>query len=168
MINYEIKIAESDNDINGIAECAMITWHDTYDELLPGGQVDYMLEKYQSYDAIKNDIKNNGYIYYIAVFRGKVVGFCGIHPEADRKKLFISKIYVLPKYHRNGIATRLFNIVLELYKNDYKTFYLTVNKYNKRAIKTYEHFGFTIADSTVSDIGSGYFMDDYIMECKTY
>lgn len=66
-----------------------------------------MVEKYQSFDVLKNDIKNNGYKYYIIQNTDIVIAFCGIKPEDD--KLFISKIYVDPKYQRKGFATKLFN-----------------------------------------------------------
>uniref|UniRef100_UPI00295E706B GNAT family N-acetyltransferase n=1 Tax=Faecalibacillus intestinalis TaxID=1982626 RepID=UPI00295E706B len=48
--------------------------------------------------VLKNDIKNNGYVYYIIQEDDEVIAFCGIRPEND--KLFISKIYVDPKYQR--------------------------------------------------------------------
>ena len=40
---FKIKVAETDEDIEKIAKCAEITWHDAYDNLLPDGQVDYMV-----------------------------------------------------------------------------------------------------------------------------
>lgn len=164
MIDYEIIKAKTDDNIMGIYGCAYITWHNAYDNLLPDGQVDYMIKKFQSFDVIKNDIARNGYIYYIAVYNNKVIAFCGIKPEDE--KLFISKIYVLPKYQRQGIASSLFNTVVSEFGAKYKTFYLTVNKNNSKAISAYKSFGFAITDSVVSDIGDGYVMDDYIMEYR--
>lgn len=162
MTNYEIRTVKSDNDIMGISGCAYITWHNAYDELLPKGQVDYMIKKYQSFDVIKQDILKNGYNYYIAESNNKVIAFCGIKPELD--KLFISKIYVLPKWQRHGIASSLFQTVVSDFATKYNTFYLTVNKNNTKAISVYKSFGFDITDTVVTDIGGGYVMDDYIME----
>ena len=39
---YNIKLAQTDKEIEQIAKCAEITWHDAYDNLLPDGQVDYI------------------------------------------------------------------------------------------------------------------------------
>lgn len=50
---YNIKLAQTDKEIEQIAKCAEITWHDAYDNLLPDGQVDYMIEKYQSFYVLK-------------------------------------------------------------------------------------------------------------------
>lgn len=159
-----IKIVENDDEIGAVARCARITWHDTYDPLLPDGQVDYMLEKYQSPQVIKNDIENNGYVYYILIKDNETAAFCGVKKEPDR--LFVSKIYVMPKYQRQGMATRLFERVKSDFGGIYDACYLTVNKYNEKAISTYKALGFTTAKSVVTDIGQGYVMDDYIMEYK--
>ena len=43
-----------------------------------------------------------------------------------------------------------------------KSVYLTVNKHNDRAVAVYKKIGFELTDSVVTDIGSGFVMDDYI------
>ena len=42
--------------------------------------------------------------------------------------------------------------------------YLTVNKGNELGIRAYEGNGFETMDAVEADIGSGFIMDDYIME----
>lgn len=165
-MDFTFRKAVDDSDIKRIADCAVDVWHDTFDNLLACGQVDYMIEMFQSFEAIKNCIADNGYEYYIAESGKNIVGYCGVKPEPESQKLFISKIYVHPKFQRNGIATSFFNLLKTIYGNDFKTFYLTVNKHNDRAISVYKKWNFKIADSVVSDIGNGYVMDDYIMEYK--
>ena len=44
--------------------------------------------------------------------------------------------------------------------------YLTVNKKNFHAIEVYKYFGFHQTDAVVTDIGSGFVMNDYIMQLK--
>ncbi len=41
---------------------------------------------------------------------------------------------------------------------------LRVNKRNRVAIEAYERIGFVIREPIVSDIGSGFMMDDYLMK----
>ena len=43
---------------------------------------------------------------------------------------------------------------------------LTVNKHNSNSIEAYKKMGFEIIRPMVTDIGSGYVMDDYYMEKK--
>lgn len=45
-----------------------------------------------------------------------------------------------------------------------KKIQLTVNKHNINSINAYKKWGFKTIDSVVTDIGSGFVMDDYIME----
>jgi len=40
---------------------------------------------------------------------------------------------------------------------------LAVNKKNAKAIAAYRKHGFAIRESAVTDIGSGFVMDDYVM-----
>jgi RimJ/RimL family protein N-acetyltransferase len=42
--------------------------------------------------------------------------------------------------------------------------WLTVNRFNDTSIKIYESLGFLKTGTQVADIGSGFVMDDYIME----
>ena len=48
-----------------IASLASQVWREHYGDLLPAEQIDYMLDKFQSEDAVRNQIQTGGYIYYI-------------------------------------------------------------------------------------------------------
>ena len=90
--------------------------HDTYDELLPDGQVEYMIDRYQSADVIKHDISQKPDMSIILRLKTKRLSHTAeLNP--NRKKLFVSKIYVLPEYQRQGIASSLFKTVLENYSD---------------------------------------------------
>lgn len=123
-----------------------------------------MLDKYQSPDAVRQQIKD-GYDYYFLQRGGIDVGYIGIRPEMDKKKLFLSKIYVDGDHRGKGVATCGINFAEKYAKErGLKSMYLTVNKNNNGSIYSYLSLGFKIADVAVTDIGSGYVMDDYIME----
>ena len=47
-----------------------------------------------------------------------------------------------------------------------RAIWLTVNKYNANTIAAYKKMGFETIGDGVTDIGSGYVMDDYFMECS--
>jgi len=42
---------------------------------------------------------------------------------------------------------------------------LTVNKANARALRAYERAGFRTIDAIFTDIGGGFVMNDFVMEC---
>lgn len=157
-----IKIAETDNDIREIAKLAQVIWHEFFVAILSPGQIDYMVDKFQSYPAIKNAVENEGYSYYMAYDGDDLCGYLGIRDEGDGV-IFISKLYVRADKRRNGIASILLNRLAEDFPAAVK-WYLTVNKHNAGSIAVYEKRGFTKARELVTDIGGGYVMDDYVME----
>ena len=157
-----IETAKTDMDIERIAELADIIWHEHFSSILTSGQIDYMVEKFQSYPAIKKAIENDGYRYYMAYENDDLCGYLGIHNE-ENGVIFISKVYVRRDKRGMGIASKLLERLREDYPDSVK-WYLTVNRYNTSSIAVYEKRGFKITRTQVADIGSGYVMDDYIME----
>ena len=157
-----IETAKTDMDIERIAELANIIWHEHFSSILTPGQIDYMVEKFQSYPAIKKAIENDGYRYYMAYEDDELCGYLGIHDEGSGV-IFISKVYVRREKRGMGIASELLERLREDFPGSEK-WYLTVNRYNTSSIAVYEKRGFKITRTQVADIGSGYVMDDYIME----
>lgn len=165
MLRKDIVRVESDEQIQKIAEIAEIIWHNTYDELIGEDQTNYMIEKFQSYMAIKNQIANMNYHYYLMIEKDKEVGFIGFVPNHNKEdELFLSKIYIMPNMTGRGLASKAINFVIDIAEElGLAKIWLTVNKGNSHAITVYEHFGFEVIDSVETDIGAGYIMDDYIM-----
>lgn len=159
MITY--KVAETDEDIKIIAELAKIIWHECYTPIIGTEQVDYMIEKFQSFEAISDAVKNQGYIYYMAIDNGSLAGFLGAKTEDDC--VFLSKIYVHSSFRKRGIAKAMISKVMKSY-GDRDYMYLTVNKQNLDAISTYKALGFTFWRDEVTDIGNGFVMDDYVFK----
>ncbi|MBP3338314.1 MAG: GNAT family N-acetyltransferase [Lachnospiraceae bacterium] len=156
---------ETDEQLKTLAEKANIVWHEFFPCILTGGQIDYMVEKFQSYDAMKNQMKNDGYEYYFITADDKILGYTGIKKEEER--LFLSKLYLLKENRGKGYASEAFKFLINYCKeNDLKSIYLTVNKQNEHTIAVYKQKGFEVIDTQVADIGNGYVMDDYIMELK--
>jgi diamine N-acetyltransferase len=146
-----------------ISDIGSVVWYETYSGLLPPGQIEYMLDKYQSPQAIIRQISEEGYSYYIMSVDGNDAGYIGIVPEID--SMYVSKIYVLKEYRRLGLA----RLGVEKAAEDtralgLKKMYLRVNTGNEGAIATYRKLGFRMAYDDVADIGSGFFMDDHIMD----
>lgn len=147
------------NDIKELASLASSIWHEYWTCILTPEQIDYMVENFQSEKAIKNQIENENYTYYFIIKDGAKAGYFGI---SDKKEyLFLSKLYLKKEYRHQGLGKKAFEKIKEL-AND-KPIRLTVNKYNTNTINAYKKWGFEIIDAVVTDIGSGFVMDDYIM-----
>lgn len=163
-MNCILRNAKTTNDFQRIAALAEKIWHHTYDTLIGTAQVDYMLNKFQSAEVLEKDVNENGYEYLMALQNDTLVGFCGIHPE-NSETVFLSKVYVDPLYQHQGIAKKMIGHFAAKYAaTGVKKIWLTVNKGNRNAILAYERLGFHKFGELVTDIGSGYVMDDDLME----
>ncbi len=157
----EIKIEE----IPKLAKLTSSIWHEYWTQILSPEQIDYMVEKFQSEKAILEQYKNENYTYYYINEDSQNIGYFGLSDKKDY--LFLSKLYISKDYRHKGLGTKAFEKIKEIAKNKgYKSIQLTVNKYNTNTISAYDKWRFKTIDSVVTDIGSGFVMDDYIMEYK--
>lgn len=150
--------------IKRITNLATTIWYEHYVPIIGKAQVDYMVTKFQSVEAITKQIKE-GIRYFIVCHDDKEIGYFAIDIEKGDNSLFISKFYIHKEFRGQGVAKECLsymeNICME---NRLDRLWLTVNKYNDSSIKAYEKMGFGKTEELVADIGCGYIMDDYRME----
>lgn len=160
----EIKKVKYLTELREVAELADKIWHECFTNIISIGQIDYMIEKFQSLDAMTDQIENQGYTYFAVRDDDSLCGYIGVKPESD-ERFFLSKLYLHKSRRGRGIASIMLRRVFdEARKNGKKRVYLTVNKHNNHAIDVYKKTGFIISDVAFTDIGGGYVMDDFIME----
>ncbi len=164
-MNIELKRVEGEEDVDTLCQVAAKAWHRAYDQLLPEGQVDYMVEKLQSPPAVKGQMARENYQYYLVLGDGKLGGLVGFAPRYQgREEMFLSKLYLLPELQGTGAARLAWELVEgEARRQKLPRVRLTVNKGNTHAAEVYRHWGFQVVESAATDIGGGYVMDDYIM-----
>ena len=165
MGRLEVRKAETDTQVREIADLAKVIWNEYFTPIIGKDQVDYMVEKFQSYPALKEQI-SEGYEYYQIFSGGEFCGYTGIHPGEDNR-LFLSKLYLKKESRGHHLATGAFSFLKEICRErGYSAIWLTCNKHNDNSLGVYRHFGFEIIDTQEADIGGGFIMDDYIMEYK--
>ena len=148
--------------IDRAARLAGEIWREHFAAILEPGQIEYMLQQFQSSAALARQIEE-GCRYYLLMAAGTPAGYMAVKPEGER--LFLSKLYVAKDCRRRGIASQALKYLCALSERDgYKTIYLTVNKQNRGSIAAYGRLGFCKTREQTADIGNGYVMDDYIME----
>lgn len=145
-------------EISHIADCVM---HQTFDENSPDGQVDYVIDKFLTPDAIKNNIDEKEYTYNIINLNGEAAGFYAYCPAkyfdpSMSEGVFLSKLYLMDFARGKRISTKVLHSLR-------RPIYLTVKRDNTKAISVYKHYGFKIVKSVTNDIGQGYMIDDFIM-----
>lgn len=152
MLNDEEQIRE----MSGMAT-EIVREH--FDPIIGKAQNDYMIEKFQTADAIRDQLKH-GYQYYFIYDSGLCVGFLAFYPKD--KSMYLSKFYLYKKYRGKGYARQMMEFVIRNARlAGLTSVELNVNR-NNSAIRVYEKLGFTLIRAEKNDIGSGFFMDDYV------
>ena len=158
----EITKVHNSKDVEEVARVANIVWSEHYTPIIGAGQVEYMIDKFQSPTAIAQQIKDDKYEYFLLKENEQSIGYIGL--QVQENQLFLSKIYIQKEHRGNGFGRISFNYIEEYaHKHNCTEIYLTVNKNNHSSIAVYEKSGFQKTNEAVADIGNGYVMDDYIM-----
>lgn len=162
-MNVILTRINSETDIVLLASLADEIWREHYLSILTKDQIDYMIDKFQSADAMTHQIINQGYEYYFITVCGEEIGYTGICKDVD--KLFLSKLYIKKEFRGNRYASEVFKQLQQICVNRrLKAIWLTVNRYNEESVAIYKKMGFKVIRTRVADIGQGYVMDDFIME----
>jgi len=147
-------------ELRSLADFAAPIWHEHYDPITGAEQVDYMVEKFQSAEAMTESL-SEGYRIYEIREDGKRCGYISICPHEDH--MYLSKFYLHSSARGKGIGRKMMDFVeSEAKKEGFNKVMLNVNKENG-SIEIYKRLGYEIAYPECNDIGNGYFMDDYVM-----
>jgi ribosomal protein S18 acetylase RimI-like enzyme len=159
----QFKLAKTNLDFKTISDLAKSIWTEHYTPIIGIDQINYMLEKFQSENAIENQIKDDNYNYFIIIDETTAIGYLSIKKNEDA--LFLSKLYIAKSSRGKGLGKLAMNFIEEHAKHlNCKTIDLTVNKDNTNSIIAYQKIGLKKIDELVIDIGNGYVMNDYKME----
>ena len=89
--------------VERVAVLAAEIWREHYKGILAPDQIDYMVERFQSAAAIRKQLEEEGYHYWLMVVEGQDGGFYGACPGEGG--LFLSKLYVLKAFRGRGLAS---------------------------------------------------------------
>lgn len=161
-INMCVESATDKEQIAVVTVLAEEIWREHFTSIIGKAQVDYMLEKFQSEQAICEQVKK-GFLYYLIKTNNRDVGYFGVLPTDE--SLLLSKFYIRSSERGKGVGRRAMTFIESLaVEKGLAMITLTVNRYNSDAIAAYKKLGFQITESMVQDIGNGFVMDDYRME----
>lgn len=140
-------------------------WTTHYSPIIGINQVNYMLDQFQSIEAITNQI-DEGYNYFLLKNDENNIGYLSYQIRTPHQ-LFLSKVYLLANHRGKGYFNQILHFLKhEAFANKANAIQLTVNKNNTNSIQTYLKHGFVIKEEAVFDIGNGYVMDDYVLVNK--
>ncbi|MDR0564714.1 MAG: GNAT family N-acetyltransferase [Azoarcus sp.] len=151
------------DDAPAIARLAREIWLDAYAEIIPQPQIDYMLAQRYDHARLRGDAADSQKWLRQAFVDGVLAGFTAC--EICHGEFKIDKLYIHPTMQRKGIGAALVNHAAEIAREQgFPSMILSVNKQNEQAIRAYTQYGFRVRDKTVTDIGGGFVMDDFVME----
>lgn len=158
----EILRVITSEQIAATARLANEIWREHYTPIIGAEQVNYMIAKYQSPDAIRSQIDQNELVYYLLYVDRQPAGYFAI--QIRPAEVFLSKLYVSKSLRRHGLAGKAIDFVKNVAAdNCLNKISLTINKNNRESLAAYEKLGFKNEKAIVTDIGNGFVMDDYIL-----
>ena len=89
--------------VREVAALAKEIWGEHYRGLLTPGQITYMVDRFQSEEAITLQL-SEGYQYRLITVGDEPAGYAAYRTEEGR--LFLSKLYVRKRFRRRGLARR--------------------------------------------------------------
>jgi GNAT superfamily N-acetyltransferase len=159
-----IEVREvSEEDLWQVRELAFQIFPVTYQDIVDPRQIDYMMDLIYSPESLvaQWDSGQNFLIIYSEEIPVGFASYTRLNEEGDFK---LNKIYLENNLQGKGLGKWLLNVVISRVKSEGgRALQLNVNRHNK-ARNFYEKMGFSLLKEDLIDIGSGYFMDDYVME----
>lgn len=158
----ELEKVNNPTEFKIIEKLATEILHEVYDPIIPCEHTDYFLTKFQSENAIKNQIENEQFSYFLLKFKTQDVGYLGI--QKLNKKLILSKLYILKFFRGLKIGKAALEFVNEFaLSNGVEKIELIVNRQNQKTIEIYKKNGFIILESITNTFPNGHSVEDYRM-----
>lgn len=158
-MNISMRQATLD-DAPLISAMAQRIWRNHYVPIVGAAQVEYMLQKMYSTEALTAQM-NDGQLFYIPEDAGDPLGYLAISQKSPGQ-YFLHKYYIDNGKRGLGLGKIILERLLEQYP-DMQELRLTVNRQNYKSINFYFRVGFTIEFCLDTPIGEGYSMDDFQM-----
>ncbi len=150
-------------ELETLTELIREIWREHYTPIIGEKQVEYMLEKYQSVEAVSRQIAEEDYRYFGVFCDGELAGYYAAKSLGD-DCMFLSKFYVAARFRGRGLGKEMLqHLIDDSLAQEARIIRLTVNKHNS-TVEVYRRLGFAITEEIVTDIGNGFVMDDYVME----
>ena len=156
---YDMRLLERD-ELNVVKALAHDIWPRVYDYMISSEQISYMLSMMYDLDKLKQQWLE-GLKFVLLEVEGIPQGFAAF--EEKENCVFLHKLYLRPEMQGQGFGKKMLQVAIDFAIDSKKpSLELTVNRNNK-SLDFYLGNGFEIKEEKDFDIGSGYFMNDYIL-----
>ncbi len=98
----------TENQIEIIESLAKEIWTEHYSPIIGEGQEDSMLGRFQTKQAISEQIRS-GFLYFLIEKNDQFIGYIGVRPKSD--ELFLSKIYMKSSERGKGYGKKAIHFI---------------------------------------------------------
>lgn len=148
-----------------VANMAATIWRSHYSKIISIAQIDYMLAGRFAPENLREYLDSDERWFEILWLDEQPVGYCSYSLTDHPGEMKLEQLYLLEGCRGQGLGgLMLRHVQAEAHKRNIRLLMLQVNKRNEDSIAIYRKAGFRIREEAIFDIGSGYFMDDYVME----
>lgn len=163
MIYTKIDINDS-KSVSVLSKLASKIVKEHFDPLIGSQQNDYMIQKFQSVTAIKEQLQHGYQYFFVCDDENKKAGFLAFYKRGN--EVYLSKFYLKKEYRGMGISKDMLKfVILKTKEIKLNSIVLNVNRDNS-AIYAYEKLGFKKIREEKNEIGHGFIMDDFVYEYK--
>lgn len=151
-------------DIDALITLVREIWYQHYPGIITVKQIEYMLEQRYSPDAIRAEIESGAAHWVKLLVNGELGGFASYETNRVQRAVKLDKLYVHALFRGRGFGAALVRHVEHAARaQGCDQVYLQVNRNNFDSIAVYRRIGFKVMDRVRTDIGGGFYMDDYLM-----
>lgn len=162
--HWEFQKLETPESLKLVRAIADEVWPNTFRAILSPEQIAYMMKMMYAPEVMNRELAS-GVRFELLRIDGAPAGYLiwsAYEGHCGTAKLH--KVYLLERYHFQGYGKRMLaRAAEEARAAGFSRLLLTVNKHNEKAIAAYLRNGFVRTESVKTDIGNGFFMDDFIM-----
>lgn len=154
-----------ERDFPRVADLARTIWLEHYTTIITKEQIEYMLDGRFAPANLHGYLSRTKRWMDVLEIDGGLVGYCSYALTGTPGEMKLEQLYLLPRLHGQGFGRRMLeHVERRAVEQDCRVLMLQVNKRNEKAIRVYRGAGYGVREEVVVDIGSGFVMDDYIME----
>lgn len=159
-LSFEPLFPEENERIAEMSALATSIVREHFDPLIGKAQNDYMLNMFQTPEAIGDQLQNGYRYFFVRDAAQNIVGFLAFYPRGE--EMYLSKFYLRKEQRGKGYSRQMLQFVIDnTVQAGLSRIVLNVNRDNM-AVQVYKRLGFEIIREEKNDIGHGFFMDDYV------
>ncbi len=152
------------DEVDALIALAGTIWRRHYAGIIESAQIEYMLAERYRPDILRRELAAGDVWWDVLAVDDTPRGFSSCFLTEQPQRLKLDKLYLHPDEQRAGYGKRMLQHVLARGRAlGCRQLMLAVNKRNVDAIAAYGKWGFAVEQATVTGIGGGFVMDDYIM-----